>query len=153
MDGDLSLLFDVFVVAQRTKRLLAEAMEGSPLSPEEYAVYSALAAEEPVSASDLARRLGLPVTTVHDQLRGMLDRGHVGKQRDPRDGRVQLLRLTSEGRGVHREAGVAFDRAIAPLHAALRLPPEQVHEAIEELGAACERARDALVLGAGDRVA
>ena len=145
--ADLSLLFDVFVLAQRTKQLLGEAMEDGPLSPEEYAVYSAVDAYAPLSTSELARHLGIPVTTMHDHVRQMVERGHLTRHPDPRDGRAQLLRLSPEGAAVHGAAGREFDRAVGPVVAALSRSPDEVRGALADLASACEIARERLALG------
>ncbi len=136
-DG-LSLLFHVFVASQRTRRLLGDAMADGPLTPEGYALYSALLASGPVSTSQLARELGMPVTTVHDQVAELVDRGDVDRRPDPLDGRVQLLVLSPQGRAAHDAARTGFEDAISVLHDALERSPEEVRDALVDLAAACE---------------
>lgn len=145
-DQSLSILFDVFVLAQRTRQLLAEAMSSAPLTADEYAIHSAIDHHAPISTSDLARELGMPVTTLHDHVHGLLERGHVERRRDPRDRRAQLLSLSPSGTAAHQRAGRSFDRALAPITEALRLPPDQVRDALRALTEACEAATDTLQL-------
>ncbi|MFZ0492073.1 MAG: helix-turn-helix domain-containing protein [Acidimicrobiia bacterium] len=113
--SDLSILFDLFAAGQRAKRLLALAMAEAPLRPEEYAVYSVMFDRGPSTPTEMARILGMPVTTVLDHIRAMTDRGHVERSTNPRDGRSYLARLTNSGLDVHQEAARAFDRAMVPL--------------------------------------
>ena len=44
-----SLFFDVFVLGQRVRELLAATMATSPLRPDEYAIYSVVFEDEAVS--------------------------------------------------------------------------------------------------------
>ena len=65
------------------------AMADSPLTPEEYAVYSVLFDEGPHAPTELARRAGMPPTSMSHFVRGMLERGHA--ERAPVAGRPALL--------------------------------------------------------------
>lgn len=136
----MSVLFDVFAVAQRTRALLDVALDGAPLTPAQYAVYSAVFDHGPLSASDLARLVGMPVTSVHDEVTAMVARGHVERRRDPRDRRAVLLRLTAPGRRVHRETNKRFEVAIRAVERRLGLPVAEVRLALGELGRACDAA-------------
>ena len=101
-----SLLFDLFVANQAVGRLLADAMRDGPLTPADYAIYSVVFEEEAVSPTTMAARLGMPLTTVIDQVRLMERRGHVRRHRNPADGRSFLVVLTGEGsRPIGRRAG------------------------------------------------
>jgi len=135
-----SVLFDVFVVAQRTRALLDLALAGAPLTPGQYAMYSAALEFGPLSTSELARRLGLPVTSAHDEVAAMLRLGHLERRRNPRDGRAFLLRLTPSGRDLHRQTSEAFEGAIRAVEARLGLPVAEVRSALAALAAACEGA-------------
>ena len=55
--------------------MIFAAMAGSPLRPDEYAAYSVVFELRTVTMSELARRLGMPVTTAADYVRAMLTRG------------------------------------------------------------------------------
>src|SRR5690349_2780074 len=50
--ADVSLLFDFFVVSQRLRRVLAEAMVEAGMRPDEYAVYSLLYDKGPLTATE-----------------------------------------------------------------------------------------------------
>src|SRR5215469_11868746 len=96
-DRGISLLFDVFVVHQRVRALLARALVGCELRADEYAVYSVLFERGPLTPTQLAAGLAMPVTTTLDYLRAMTRRGHVRRARNPADGRSYMVSLTMEG--------------------------------------------------------
>ena len=106
-----SLLFDLFAAGQQVRTLLVEAMRGSPLPPDEYAVYSGIFEFAPITPTQLARVVGMPPTTLSHYLRDMRERGHVDETRNPRDGRSQLLTLSADGFAAHRGANQFFMRA------------------------------------------
>ena len=75
LDGPAtSLLFDVFALHQAVGRFLQEAMRAGPLTPAEYAVYSAIFELEAASPTRVAARLGMRLTTFVDRLRTSVDR-------------------------------------------------------------------------------
>lgn len=106
-----SILFDVFALSQAVGRLLAAAMRDGPLTPSEYAVYSAVFELEAASPTQLAARLGMRLTTFMDQLRVLEARGHARRVDHPTDGRSYRVVLTAAGRESHRAANRAFEEA------------------------------------------
>jgi len=116
---DTSLLFDVFALNQAVGRLLASAMRDGPLTPSEYAVYSAIFELESASPTALAGRLGMRLTTFMDHLRLVEGRGHARRLRNPRDGRSYLVTLTAGGLDAHRAANRQFEAAYAAFIAGL----------------------------------
>lgn len=115
LEDDISLLFDVFVAANRVRRLIEVFAAEAPLRGEEYAVYSVLFDLGPMTATEMRRALGMPLTTVLDHLRVMDSRRHLLRRQHPRDGRARRLALTEEGLAVHRRTSEIW----APLHRAL----------------------------------
>src|SRR5262245_13676964 len=55
--GPETILFDVFLTNQRRKALIARALEGSGLPPEDYPLYVFVGAEGPWTPTGLAERL------------------------------------------------------------------------------------------------
>lgn len=106
-----TLLFDVFALNQAVGRLLESAMAEGPLTPAEYALYSAVFELEVASPTALADRLGMPLTTLVDRLREVEARGHVRRLPNPRDGRSHLIALTAAGLAAHASAGRLFEIA------------------------------------------
>lgn len=114
-----SLLFDVFAVNQAVSGLLAETMRGGPLTPADYAVYSAVFELEAATPTRIAARLGMRLTTFMDRLREVEARGHARRAAHPTDGRSYLVVLTGEGQAAHRSANERFERAYAEFDAEL----------------------------------
>src|SRR5678816_2908148 len=115
----LSVLFDVFALSQLVRTLVTTAMAGCGLRPDEYAAYSVVFEAGSVTMTELARELGLPVTTAADFVRAMRERGHVRRTPHPADSRSYLLSLTPAGLRAHRKASLAFGRAHEAFVAAL----------------------------------
>jgi DNA-binding MarR family transcriptional regulator len=136
-----SVLFDVFVLGQAVRRFLDEAMDGSPLTPEEYAFYSAIFEPEQITPTALAARLGMPLTTVMDRLSRVEARGHAHRFPDPDDRRASLITLTAEGLAVHREANRSFERAYAAFVAELPDGETAAKANLARIRDAVERAR------------
>jgi len=137
---DTSLLFEVFALNQSVGRFLAEAMRDGPLSPAEYAIYSAVFELESATPTALAARLGMRLTTFMDQLRAMERRSHARRVPHPSDGRSYHVMLTAEGLAAHRAANHLFERAHDAFVEALDggvVRPRQVLRAMRE---AAERA-------------
>ena len=147
-----SVLFDVLVLSRRVGSLLSLALQDAPLSPAEYATYSAVFEFGPLTTSALARHLGLPVTSVHDAVKALSDHGHIERRRDPRDGRSWLLRLTADGRAAHHETAQHYHRAMEAVEERLGPNSEQTRATLTALTAACEGASRDLLFDAQSAV-
>jgi DNA-binding MarR family transcriptional regulator len=133
-DRDISLLFDVFVVHQRLRSLLARALAGTELRADEYAVYSVLFERGSLTPTQLAARLAMPVTTILDYLRVMTRRGHIQRARNPADGRSYKVALTADGLNVHQRTSAVWNVvAVRGLEDALAMPVPQVRAALQAL--------------------
>ena len=137
---ETSLLFEVFALNQSVGRFLAEAMRAGPLTPAEYAVYSALFELESATPTALAARLGMRLTTFMDQLRLFEARGHARRMPNPRDGRSQLVTLTAAGLEAHRAANRLFEAAYATFLDELGGDETPAKHALAEVRDAAERA-------------
>jgi len=115
----LSPLYYLFAASQRAGTLLAEALADAPLDASGYALFSALRETQPTSPTDLARHLGMAVTTLLDAVAALSRRGLVVKLRNPRDGRSYLLRLSDEGESLHDRTEQFFSEADLRLRAHL----------------------------------
>ena len=143
-----SLLFDVFALNQAVARFLDETMRAGPLSPAEYAVYSAIFELESASPTELAARLGLRLTTFMDRLRTIEERGHAARIAHPADRRSYRVTLTTEGREAHRAANLAFEAAHAAFDRELGADGAEVKRAFEAVRGAADRARVRAATGA-----
>ena len=144
-----SILFDLFVANQSVARLLDDALRSGPLTPAEYAIYSVVFEEEAVSPTTMAARLGMPLTTIIDQVRAMERRGHLRRRPNPSDRRSFLVVLTGDGLAAHRDAARRFDRAHEALVAALRVDSSVASAHLQALAVAADEARSTLSDPAG----
>ena len=142
-----SVLFDVFVAGQAVGRLLSAAMRGSPLTPNEYAIYSAIFELEAATPTRLAGRLGMPLTTLADHLRVVEGRGHAARLPHPTDGRSHRVVLTSAGLEAFRAANAGFEEAHQAFTAALPAGEDRPRLGLEDIRVAAERAMANQVAG------
>lgn len=141
---DTSLLFDVFALNQAVGRLLADSMRDAPLTPSEYAIYSAVFELEAASPTVIAARLGMRLTTFMDQLRVLERRGHAQRLPHPTDRRSYRVVLTADGLAAHREANRSFEAGAAALAVALGDDEAAAKGALERMRTAADRARSRL---------
>jgi DNA-binding MarR family transcriptional regulator len=138
--ADISLLFDLFVASQRVRRVLAEGMARSGLRPDEYAVYSLLFEKAPLTATEMAELMGMPLTTVLDYLKTMSAAGHLERAPHPSDGRALQLRLSRSGIAAQKRAHDHWDVVRLRLERGLDVPIDQVRRALQALDESAFRA-------------
>lgn len=114
-----SILFHVFRLGGEVDLLLAQALADAPLTPSEYAIYSAIFEAEPVTPKEIGHELGMPPQTVSDWLSVLRRREHLRSGPNPRDKRSVLVWLSADGRRVHRETSVLFESAFQAVLAEL----------------------------------
>lgn len=131
--ADVSLLFDLFVVSQRMRRVLADGMAGSGMRPDEYAVYSLLFMYGPMTATEMAEQLGLPLSTVLDYVNAIDEAGHLSRVRHPDDGRAVQLALNSRGVATHNRANKHWEVVRKEIEGSLRMPKGQIRAALAAL--------------------
>jgi DNA-binding MarR family transcriptional regulator len=129
----ISFLFDLFAVGHRVRVLLGQTMADAGLRPDEYAMYSAVLKAGPLTISELAQMVGMPLTTVSDYVRTMTTRGHAHRSRNPADSRSYLVCLTEDGTAAHRAARVSFADAINRVRQALPIPEQDLLRALHAL--------------------
>jgi DNA-binding MarR family transcriptional regulator len=128
-----TLLLDVFVLGQLAGDLLDRALAERGASPDGFAVHSVIGALGPLTPTQLAAWLGMPLTTVSDYLRRLDERGHLERLPNPDDGRSQLVTLTPEGRTALDQALPALRETVRLIEEHLRRPPEEIRAAFAEL--------------------
>ena len=94
----LTLLYQLYLTNQASRRFMRLALARAPLSGEEFAVLSYLFANGPRTLSQAARDLGLPVTSLATTLAPLIDADRIERTPHPRDRRARLLGLTETGR-------------------------------------------------------
>jgi DNA-binding MarR family transcriptional regulator len=139
---DISLLFDLFAVYQRVGGLVSLALDGAGLSGDEYAVYSVLFDLGPLTATEMAGHLGMPLTTVLDYLRVMDRRRHIHRVPHPVDGRARQVRLSPQGLAAHRRAHAAWEQMARLVESSLALPVARVRQSLHALDDAIIAAED-----------
>jgi len=141
MTGEGSVLYDVYVLGQAVNELLADGLADAPLTPSEYAVYSAVFERGPATPSELRHSLGMPAQTMSDWIALLRDRGHAESRPNPRDGRSQLVSLTPAGRRAHRLTNRRFEVVYRRFLAELDLPEEEARLLLGQIVAAARLAR------------
>jgi DNA-binding MarR family transcriptional regulator len=110
--GPDTILLDVFQTNQVRERLIAAALDGVALPPEDYPFYVLIGAEGPLTPTALAARTAMPLSTVLYRVGRLERRGHAERAPNPHDRRSYLLTLTSDGQKLLRDARPRF-RALA----------------------------------------
>lgn len=149
----LSLLFELFAADQRVGSLVSSAMAGAALGPDEYAVYSVLFDDGPQTPTDLARRVGMPPTTMSHFVRALLTRGHAERETVAADRRSYRLALTDEGLRVHAAASRAFREADERFMAALSIDEEHARMILTAIGEAARMAQTRLTADSLEAIA
>lgn len=142
--ADISLLFDLFVTAQRVRRVLSDGMAKSGMRPDEYAVYSLLLENGPLTATETCELLGMPLTTVLDYLKAMSVAGHLDRMPHPSDGRALQLRLSRSGITAQKRANAHWEVVRKRLEGGLPMPIDRVRLALQALDDAAVRASAAV---------
>jgi DNA-binding MarR family transcriptional regulator len=138
--ADVSLLFDLFVTTQRVRRVLADAMAGAGMRPDEYAVYSLLFDHGPLTATEMAELLGMPLTTALDYLKAMSASGHLERSPHPTDGRALQLSLSRSGVAAQKRANGHWELVRKRIEGGLELPIDSIRLALNALDDAADRA-------------
>ena len=137
---DISMLHDFFVTAQRLRRVLTDGLRGSGMRPDEYAVYSLLFEKGPMTATEMAEALAMPLTTVLDYAREMTEAGHLVRTSHPFDGRATELSLSRAGIAAHRRANRQWEVVRKYIEDGLELPVGQVRKSLAALDDSAGRA-------------
>jgi DNA-binding MarR family transcriptional regulator len=111
-DGSETILLDLFRTNQFRERLIASALDGLELPPEDYPFYVIIGAEGPWTPTALAARLEMPLSTVLFRVRRLEKRGHAERTPNPDDRRSYLVELSAEGQKLLGTARPRF-RALA----------------------------------------
>ena len=126
-----SLLLQIFAANQRMSELVTRELEREGVAAAGYAALSAIGAFGPLTLTELASILGMPLTTASDVVRRLEARGHAQRSPHPGDGRSQLLELTS-GRPQWHAGWPALQRIDASL-AELLDDAAAIRDALERL--------------------
>jgi DNA-binding MarR family transcriptional regulator len=130
------LFLQPFVVSQLSGRLIEQIVEGSEVSPAEYAVTSWLNATGSATPGEISRELGITPTTLSAMIERLVGKKQIRRVRHPEDGRSYLLEPTARGRATNARNGKRFLRTVAALRANLEGDPEEILDAMRVLESA-----------------
>lgn len=82
---------------QRASEAFAQQIEGSQITPRQYAVMAAIAETDLPSQTDLVTITGVDRSTLADIIRRLVRRGIVHRRRTKEDARAYQLKLTQKG--------------------------------------------------------
>ena len=137
--SERTILLDVFAANQKRERLIAAALEGTELPPEDYPLYVYIGVGGPLTPTELARELGMPLSTVLFRARRLERRGHAERVPNPEDKRSFLLQLTTSGNRLLQRARPAFrERALAVEARLGKRRVAALRDGLTELGEAIE---------------
>jgi DNA-binding MarR family transcriptional regulator len=137
----------LFALHQQLAGLLAQAMTRAPLSPADFAVYSALRLIEPTTPTELAATLGMRATTLSSVLAKMEQLAHLRRQRNPADGRSRVISLTDAGRQATEDCFPAFGQAIQAFRRHLPVDEQDALQYFEAVSGALQDAAGELAGG------
>ena len=116
MAGERDLVGGVLQLANLLTRRLGPVFERSKITPQQWSVLSALAAEEgPVTLVALSRRLGVTKQNMTGMIARLEQLGLAERNDDPADLRSSRVALTRRGRGVVDKVRPAYEQWLASL--------------------------------------
>lgn len=132
----MSMLFDVWLIMHSTTTLLDEALAPTPLSGDDFGMYSLLRSSGPVTPTQISRWTGMRPTTVTVALKRLQARHHGVSTPNPDDGRSYLIGLNDAGIAAHTEAAPHFRTAVERLAAGLGTDQRDERLALRRIDAA-----------------
>jgi DNA-binding MarR family transcriptional regulator len=116
MAGERDLVTGVIQLANLLNRRLAPLFEKAKVTPQQWAVLSALAEENaPVTLVALARRLVVTKQNMTGMIARLEQLGVAERQGDPNDLRSSRVQLTRRGRGIVEKLRPVYDEWILSL--------------------------------------
>jgi len=128
-----SFLLQLVALNQRMEELVARELARDGVTARDYALLSAIGAFGPLTLTDVAETLGMPLTTASDAVTRLVARGAACRLPNPADGRSQLLELTAAGDGEWRRGWPALQRTNAAIEARLSLSEDDARAAVEAI--------------------
>lgn len=145
-----SMLHLLHRAGQVADELFAEEMEGSDLTPRQFAVLRVLQRLEAASQTDIVNETGIDRSTLADIVKRLVGRGLIARRRSKSDARAYVVRLTQTGRDALKSAEPASERVETRI---LKMLPQsrrdtfidsltQLVQALGELPAPVEASKD-----------
>lgn len=111
LHGNDSLFHILHRAEQRAKLLFAEEAQGLDLTVRQLVILEAVASNENLMQTDIVRLTGIDRSTVTELIGRMVKRGLLLRERNARDARAYVIRITDEGRARLAAAEDASKRA------------------------------------------
>jgi DNA-binding MarR family transcriptional regulator len=127
-----TVLLDLATTSTVARTLIQECMAGLPAG-DDFVIYTLLAVYGEPNPTELAQKIGAPLTTVSDRLNRLVERGHAERIPNPADRRSTLFRMTDDGWAAFREAQPRFLEMLQGVHDRLDRPLEDVRAALASL--------------------
>jgi DNA-binding MarR family transcriptional regulator len=128
--GD-NVLLQSFRTSDAVHSLMLGVVAGTGITPNEYAVLSAIGVLRSVSPSELATVLRVPPTSISRHVARLVDGGLAVRSPNPGDGRSYLLEVTEAGRTVIRAIVPRVRDVLERLSA--RAPVDEIEDALVRL--------------------
>ena len=128
-----SLLLDLYAAFHKSGQLVDRAVEGTGITPEDFAFVSIVGGRQPVTPTDIARDFGLSLSTVLFRATRNVELGFVERVENPQDGRSFLLQLTPAGLKAWGDAGMRLKKIVESLEKRLDRPADEIQDALRAL--------------------
>ena len=128
-----SVLHLLHRAGQAADELFAKEMEGSDLTPRQFAVLVVLAKHENASQTDIVNATGIDRSTLADIVKRLVDRGLLNRKRSKLDARAYSVRLTASGTSTLKSTAPVANRVEDIILKAL--PSTQRSMSVDALGA------------------
>jgi DNA-binding MarR family transcriptional regulator len=115
------------------ERLVDDLLAGTPLSADEFALYGLIVDLGPVTATELARWTGMPLTTLSTLLRRCEARGELTRVANPSDRRSSHLALSELGMAIYLRCVPPLLDALAKLQSILSTSENAVRIALQDV--------------------
>lgn len=112
----------LFLAWRISDRNFGDALGEFELTPRQYSVLLSLAADEPLSQTELVNRVGLDRSGMGRQIEDLEQRGLVERRRNEVDRRAQAVNLTELGRARLEAADAAVQHTMAEVYGVLSEP-------------------------------
>jgi DNA-binding MarR family transcriptional regulator len=123
---------ELYAVYHLFGAVLARSLE-QDLVAREFALYSTLYGLEGATTTEIAKVVGLPLTTASDQLNRLVSRGHATRSVNPADRRSHVFALTDEGRRVTRAHFESFGAMARRIRGRLPIEEARIREGLVAL--------------------
>lgn len=133
MSRDKNVLIDIWLLGSLAERLVAEILDGSVLSVDEFAMYGLISDLAPITSADLVRATGRSPTTISSLVRRCEARGEVVRTNNPNDARSSFLELTPAGYQALGEVVPLLLKAIEEIDAGLGGRYDSARESLRDL--------------------